>query len=68
MPHMTGIELAQAIHHLRPGVPIIICSGYSTIINAENAASFGIRKFLPKPIPSQELLASVRELLAHDGT
>ena len=33
MPEMTGIELAKAILTIRPDMPIIMCTGFSHLVN-----------------------------------
>jgi len=33
MPEMTGIELLQCIRSIRPDIPVIICSGFSDLID-----------------------------------
>ncbi|PON11133.1 hybrid sensor histidine kinase/response regulator, partial [Candidatus Entotheonella serta] len=37
MPEMTGEELVSALRHIRPEIPIILCTGFSHVINAEKA-------------------------------
>jgi CheY-like chemotaxis protein/two-component sensor histidine kinase len=57
MPGTTGSDLARAVRALRPGVPILIISGY--------AESEGIEPDLPrltKPFRQNELVASLAEL------
>jgi len=67
MPHLSGSELAQQIRKLRPGQPIILCTGYSSYINAEVAAELGIKTFLLKPVARQELAVAVRNALDENG-
>ena len=43
MPGMSGKELAQAVLALRPDLPIVLCTGYSEVINGESAKEVGIR-------------------------
>jgi PAS domain S-box-containing protein len=63
MPHLSGSDLAQQIIKLRPGQPIILCTGYSSYINAEKAAQLGIKTFLLKPVARRELACAIREAL-----
>ncbi|NDY74390.1 hypothetical protein DO021_19155 [Desulfobacter hydrogenophilus] len=69
MPHMTGDQLAKEILSIKPGMPIIICTGFSErIINqswAENE-SIGVKGFLMKPIVKSDMAQMVRDVL--DGT
>lgn len=48
MPGMTGLDLTRRILTLRPNMPIILCTGYSTLISEEEAKAHGIRAFCPQ--------------------
>jgi len=63
MPGLTGEKLASLLLELRPGLPIILCTGFSEKIDADKAAGMGIGKFLNKPLRPAELAVAVRELL-----
>lgn len=63
MPGMTGEELARAIFKIRPDMAIIICSGYSSIFDEEQAQALGIKDFLRKPVSTKQLAATVRKVL-----
>ncbi|MEW6674291.1 MAG: PAS domain S-box protein [Thermodesulfobacteriota bacterium] len=63
MPKMTGDKLAKEIFGISPKIPIILCSGYSERINAEKAASLGIRKYLEKPLIMNDFVISIRNVL-----
>jgi signal transduction histidine kinase/ActR/RegA family two-component response regulator len=63
MPLMTGDRLAQRIWELRPGVPVILCTGYNELMSEDQAIALGIRKFLLKPVDMDELAAAVRAAL-----
>ncbi|MFH2133144.1 MAG: ATP-binding protein [bacterium] len=63
MPRMTGDLLSSRLLEVRRDLPIILCSGFSDQISEQGALEIGIRKFLQKPIDSQHLLFSIREVL-----
>jgi PAS domain S-box-containing protein len=63
MPGMTGIELAKKILEQRPDIPIILCTGFSEMINEEKAQALGIKGYLMKPVLKSRLAASVRHAL-----
>jgi PAS domain S-box-containing protein len=63
MPHLTGAELAQRLLAIKPGLPIILCTGFSEIINEEKAMALGIRKLLMKPMLRDELARMLRQVL-----
>lgn len=63
MPQITGLKLAQRILELRSDMPIILLTGYSGTVFAEEARAAGITKFLVKPVLKRELAEAVREVL-----
>ncbi len=63
MPKMTGDKLATELLSIRPGIPIILCTGFSERITGEKAKEMGIRKFVMKPLVKSELAKAVREVL-----
>jgi len=63
MPNMTGSELAQKIMAIRADLPIILCTGFSELINEEKAKALGIRGFLMKPVDMKNLAKTVRRVL-----
>jgi CheY-like chemotaxis protein len=63
MPNITGEALARELLQLRPDVPIILCTGFSHEISAEQAKAMGIRAFLLKPLLIKDLGRALREVL-----
>jgi len=63
MPNMTGAELAEAILAIRPGMPVILCTGFSEIMTAEQAKELGIRGYVMKPMNRRDIGRAVREAL-----
>jgi len=63
MPKMTGVQLSKAILSLKPQVPIILATGYSSAVSAQDAAALGIKAFLMKPIKVATLTRTIRNLL-----
>ena len=63
MPNMTGDELAKEIIKIRPGFPVILCTGYSNKITDNIAKKIGIKAFAYKPIVKSELAKTVRKVL-----
>lgn len=49
MPEMTGEKLAKAVLRIRPGFPIIMCTGYSDTFDGEAAKKAGISAYIEKP-------------------
>lgn len=68
MPNMTGDQLALEVLKLRPEIPIIACTGHSTILTPEKSKAIGICKFLYKPYRPSDLSRVVREVLDNTTT
>ncbi|MFH2123755.1 MAG: PAS domain S-box protein [Pseudomonadota bacterium] len=63
MPYLSGVELAGEILKIRPEMPIILCSGYSSVITEEEVLALGIKKYALKPLDIRTLTKVVREVL-----
>ena len=63
MPDLTGDQLAKNLMEIKPNIPIIICSGYSSKIDAETAGVIGIKAFLMKPVNQREFANTIRQVL-----
>jgi PAS domain S-box-containing protein len=63
MPEMTGERLARELRRLRPDLPVILCTGFSHVINAEQAATRGIDVFLMKPVDGPTLANTIHQVL-----
>jgi len=63
MPGMTGSDLARRMLQIRPDIPIILCTGYSTLIDEHSAKVIGIRKFALKPLTKATIAKLLHELL-----
>jgi two-component system, cell cycle sensor histidine kinase and response regulator CckA len=63
MPDMTGIELAKEILSIRPDMPIIMCTGFSHLVDADKAKAAGIKGFAMKPLTKRETARTIRQVL-----
>ena len=63
MPQMTGEELAGKLRDIRPDIPIILCTGYSTKISELSAKNMGIDAFLLKPLTMSQIGSVIRKVL-----
>ena len=66
MPNMTGEQLAGELISIRPGIPIILCTGFSDEHDKQRARAMGIKGFLMKPVSLEELARMVRKVLDND--
>jgi DNA-binding NtrC family response regulator len=63
MPHMTGDELIKEIHAIRPGMPVIICTGYNDWLDKDVISELGVRDAIKKPVGAKQLVETVRNVL-----
>lgn len=63
MPNITGAVLAREMIRIRPGLPVILCTGFTDRMNSEKARDIGIREVLMKPLNQCELARAVRNVL-----
>jgi CheY-like chemotaxis protein len=63
MPEMTGVEFAKEILAIRSDMPVILCTGFSYLVDADVAKAAGIRAFAMKPLTKREIARTIREVL-----
>jgi PAS domain S-box-containing protein len=63
MPEITGEKLAAEVISIKPGFPVIICTGFSEKIDQKKAESIGIKTLLFKPLTQSQLANAIREVL-----
>lgn len=63
MPEMTGIDMAQRMLQIRPDLPVILCTGHSSIELEEKVASENIKGFALKPLTMKGITALIRKVL-----
>ena len=68
MPRLTGMTLARKLLETRPGLPIIIGTGFSETLSEEKALEMGIRGYLMKPILLSNLARMIRDILDNPMT
>jgi len=66
MPGMDGIELTKKMLAIRSDLPIMLCTGNSSIISEDEMREKGINKIACKPFSKKEFAIFVREVLDHD--
>ena len=63
MPMLPGHKLAQALLKRRPEIPIILCTGYSDVIDETKAHELHIRGFMQKPLQADTLISTMQNLM-----
>jgi CheY-like chemotaxis protein len=63
MPGIRGVELARRAQQLRPDLPVLMMSGYTTPMAEEDRRALAEAPLLEKPFSRRDLLGEVRSLL-----
>ena len=63
MPDMSGTALARAVRALRPGLPVVLASGYGGEQFESRAAEAGVQQVLAKPLTRQALAMAMQAAL-----
>jgi excisionase family DNA binding protein len=63
MPGMDGLMLIRQIRQLRPDLPVIIITGFSTEVSAIEAVNLGVSGYLTKPFRVPQVLAAAAKAL-----
>lgn len=64
MPGITGMELSAQLMSIRTDIPIILCTGYSSLIDKDQAEELGIKGFALKPLGLIELGEIIHKTLS----
>lgn len=68
MPGMKGEEVLKALRTISPGVKVVVSSGFMSEEQRDRLKEFGIEDFLDKPYREEDVLFSIRRILAKGGT
>jgi len=63
MPHISGDDLARLIWQIRPGMPVVLCTGFGLTLDRESALAMGFSAYVTKPILRGALARTVRRVL-----
>ncbi|MGC9194666.1 MAG: PAS domain S-box protein [Syntrophobacteraceae bacterium] len=63
MPNLTGKDLAEEILKIRADIPVLLCTGFSDILNDKLASEAGIREVLMKPFAMGDLVKAIGRAL-----
>ncbi len=63
MPELTGLEVATEVARLRPGLPVIVSSGYLSEDLRQGARAAGVARLLNKEDTYERLAALIDEVL-----
>jgi PAS domain S-box-containing protein len=63
MPEITGEDLAKEILAIRGDMPVVMCTGFSHLVDADGARVAGIKAFAMKPLTKGEIARTIRKVL-----
>ena len=63
MPGIDGMTLAHRLLQIRPGLPIVLMTGFTVSLTQEKVRAAGIRQLLLKPIARGTMGAAIRAAL-----
>lgn len=61
---LSGFEVIKSIHHMTPGLPVLVVSMHDEAAYAERALRAGARGYVMKQEPGEVLVTAIREVLA----
>jgi two-component system, NtrC family, nitrogen regulation response regulator NtrX len=64
MPGMDGMEVLRSLHASDDTLPVVMISGHGTTTTAVEAMKLGAENFLEKPLSSEKVIATLRNVLA----
>ncbi len=64
MPHMTGEMLARELRRIRPDIPIILCTGFSHRMDADQTETLEVDAFCLKPLQFQDIVLTISRVMA----
>ncbi len=70
MPDVDGLMVLRDIKRVKPGLPVVIITGYASVGSAVQAMKLGAANYIEKPFTPDELVRSVVSALstASDGS
>jgi PAS domain S-box-containing protein len=63
MPHLTGDRLFKNIKKIKPEIPVILCTGHSSLIDEQKALDMGFAAYFLKPLSRHEFIEKIRLVL-----
>ena len=60
MSRMSGLEMIQRLHEVRPEIKVVILSGHSDFAYAQQAIQYKVVNYLVKPVDEDELIGTFR--------
>jgi two-component system, cell cycle sensor histidine kinase and response regulator CckA len=68
MPGMKGEEVLKSLRTISPEVKVVVSSGFMSEEQRDRLKEFGIEDFLDKPYREEDVISSIRRILAKGRT
>ena len=66
MPNLTGFDFLQALNERSIHIKVLFVSGNEELPDVEQALRLGARGYIPKSLPSAEMVTAITKVLAGD--
>jgi DNA-binding NtrC family response regulator len=63
MPKLSGVDLAEKVHEIRPNMPIVLMTGCATSLDIEDLRKLGVRELVGKPLRVDMLCNVLRRVI-----
>ncbi len=63
LPGMSGFDLVRRMKDIKPNIPVIMITAYSSEQGQQEAIDLGIHRYFQKPLDSDEMLAAIYSAL-----
>ena len=64
IPDLSGFEVAEQIHAVRPSTPVVLVTGWAASLDEDEIRRRGVAALLHKPFEIEEVVRTTNELLA----
>ncbi len=64
MPKLDGLELSKELKSIQPDLPIIMCTGNSSILDGKTTKELGISAVVMKPVAMAKIAGIIRNVLS----
>jgi len=63
LPDMDGLQILEEVKKINPGIPVIMCSGFSDVESAVHTVKMGAFDYISKPFKREEVLKAASRAL-----
>ncbi|MCA2977192.1 MAG: response regulator, partial [Myxococcaceae bacterium] len=63
MPQMSGEDFTRSLRSLRPNLPVIVSSGFASLVDVRELERLGVAAVLVKPWRLEEAVATLQRVL-----